>query len=108
MTEIFMDKAHNENWCVYVLKCRDNYLYIGITNNIERRLREHERGRGSKFVRSRMPFEPIKTIPCKNAAEARSLEHTLKRLKRSKKIEVLGLTIGPVTGLNGTYVRRRP
>lgn len=91
-----MDQSKHINWCVYVLKCRGNYLYIGLTNNIDKRLKEHERGTGSKFVRSRRPFELVKTIPCKNAKEARSLEANLKRLKRSKKIEVLGLVTGPI------------
>lgn len=83
-------------WYVYVLKCRNNFLYTGLTNNIEKRLKEHERGTGSKFVRSHKPFELIKTIPCENASEARSLEYKLKKLKRSAKIEFLGLKIGPV------------
>jgi putative endonuclease len=91
-----MDKSNNENWCVYVLRCRNNFLYIGLTNNIDRRLKEHNRGTGSKFVRSRRPFELVKTILCKNAEEARSLEYKLKRLKRCRKIEVLNLEIGPV------------
>lgn len=91
-----MDKSNNSNWCVYVLKCRNNYLYIGLTNNIERRLKEHERGTGSKFVRSQRPFELVKAIPCESAKQARSLEHNLKKLKRSKKIEFLNLGIGPV------------
>ena len=93
-----MATTEHDTWCVYVLNCRGNYLYIGLTNNIDRRLKDHERGRGSKFVRSKLPFELLKIIPCKNASEARSLESTLKRLNRSKKIELLDLTIGPVKG----------
>jgi len=84
-------KVHDESWCVYVLRCSNNYFYIGMTNDLERRLEEHERGRGSKFVRSWRPFELIKTIHCKNAGEARRLEYDLKGLTRRKKIEVLEL-----------------
>jgi predicted GIY-YIG superfamily endonuclease/ribonuclease HI len=97
-TDEFADAArdpaqmgHNESWCVYVLRCSNSYFYIGMTNNLERRLKEHEQGRGSKFVRSWRPFSLIKTIHCKNAGEARSLEYGLKKLTRSKKIEALGL-----------------
>jgi len=85
------EEAHKEIWCVYVLRCSNNYFYIGMTSNLERRLKEHEKGRGSKFVRSWRPFDLIKTIQCKNAGEARSLEYQLKRLTRKKKIETLGL-----------------
>ncbi len=89
-------KTGNGSWSVYVLKCRNNYLYIGLTNDINKRLKEHELGRGSKFVRSHRPFELVKIIRCKNAGDARSLEYDLKRLKRNRKIEVLNLEIGPV------------
>lgn len=88
-----MEKSNNDNWCVYVLRCRNNYLYIGITNNLERRLREHKKGTGSKFVRTRRPFELLKVILCKDGTEARILEYGLKRLKRDKKMEILGINI---------------
>ncbi|MGD1075477.1 MAG: GIY-YIG nuclease family protein [Thermodesulfovibrionales bacterium] len=88
-----VDNVLHENWCVYVLKCSNNAFYIGLTNNIERRLKEHELGRGSKFVRSWRPFELVKTVSCKNAGEARSLEYHLKKLTRNKKIEALDLGI---------------
>ncbi|MEN8264582.1 MAG: GIY-YIG nuclease family protein [Nitrospirota bacterium] len=91
-----VSETSNGSWSVYVLKCRNNCLYIGLTNDINKRLKEHELGRGSKFVWSRRPFELVKIIHCKNAGEARSLECNLKRLKRNRKIEVLNLEIGPV------------
>ncbi len=93
----YMNTLNWETWCVYILRCCNNYLYIGITNNLDKRLIEHERGTGSKFVRSRRPFELIKTIPCKTPREARRLEYSLKRLKRSKKIEALELDVGPIS-----------
>jgi putative endonuclease len=80
-------------WCVYVLRCRNNSLYIGITNNIENRMEKHRLGIGSKFVRSWRLFELLKTIPCKNTGEARRREYGLKRLTRRKKIEVLELQV---------------
>lgn len=91
-----MKSPKNKQWCVYVLKCRNNYLYVGITNNIDKRLNEHESGSGSKFVRSWRPFELVKTIFCENRSEALKLEYALKRLKRNKKIEMLDLDIGPI------------
>lgn len=81
----------NNNWCVYVLKCRNNSLYIGITNNLKRRLKKHEKGTGSKFVRAWRPFELLKVIYCKDGTEARKFEYRMKRLKRDKKVEILGL-----------------
>ena len=83
--------TNSKPWYVYVLRCRNNSFYIGITNNLEKRIEKHKLGIGSKFVRSWRPFELVKTIPCRNAGEARRLEYDLKRLTRKKKIEVLEL-----------------
>jgi ribonuclease HI len=83
------DKTEEKKWCVYVLKCRDGSLYTGITNDLEHRLKQHEAGKGSKYVRSRSPFELVRMIPCKDAGEARRLEYEMKRLTRKEKIAAL-------------------
>ena len=87
-----MEKSINQNrWCVYVLRCRNNYLYIGMTNNLQKRMKAHDKGSGSKFVKSHKPFELIKVIYCADSKEARKLEYTLKRLKRRDKFTALKL-----------------
>jgi hypothetical protein len=62
-----------------------------LLGEVRKRMEKHKLGIGSRFVRSWRPFELVKTIPCRNAGEARRLEYDLKRLTRKKKIEVLGL-----------------
>ncbi len=91
-----MGESNNDGWCLYALKCRNNYLYIGVTNNLERRVKEHADGKGSKFVRSWRPFELVKVISCESGKEARQLEYQIKKLKRDKKLAVLGIEIGEV------------
>ncbi|HUN56295.1 MAG TPA: GIY-YIG nuclease family protein [Smithella sp.] len=86
-----MKKSIKGQWFVYILKCRNNYLYTGITNNLEKRLQEHGSGRGSKFVRAWKPFEVVKTISCSDSREARQLEYKIKKMKRAKKLEFLGI-----------------
>jgi putative endonuclease len=87
-----MGKSKNQNlWCVYVLSCKNGYLYTGITNNLLRRLAAHDKGTGSKFVRSQRPFELLKAIYCKDENEARKLEYSLKKLRRRDKFAALGL-----------------
>ena len=83
-----MGESRNNGWCVYVLKCRKNYLYVGITNDFDARMKAHANGTGSKFVRAWRPFELVKVLSCKDGREAR-----LKRMKRDKKIEALGLKV---------------
>ena len=45
-----------ENYA-YLLRCRDGSFYAGWTNDLERRLRAHQAGKGGKYTRSRLPVE---------------------------------------------------
>ena len=83
-------------WCVYVLSCRNGHLYTGITNNLPKRLTAHEKGTGSKFVRSQRPFELLKAIYCKDESEARRFEYSFKQLKRRDKFKALGIEYSDV------------
>jgi putative endonuclease len=76
-----------------VLVCSNGSLYTGITNDLPQRLKQHESGKGSKYVRSWRPFELVRTISCKDAGEARRLEGNIKKLTRKEKIAVLDLGI---------------
>jgi len=46
---------------VYILKCSDDSLYTGITNNLDKRMQVHIAGQGSRYVRARLPFEIVYT-----------------------------------------------
>ena len=72
-------------WWVYVLLCADKSLYTGATNNLEKRLDTHKRGKGSKYVRSRLPFTLAATWPCKDRSAALKLEAKFKKLTRKQK-----------------------
>lgn len=78
---------------IYILLCSDNSLYTGYTNNIEKRLETHKGGKGSKYVRSRLPFKHIYTESFDSKQEAMSREYEIKKWNRQKKIKQLGLTV---------------
>lgn len=75
---------------VYILECADNTLYIGSTNNLEKRLREHNHAKnGAHYTKIRRPvflkyFEEVETF-----ALARAREGELKRLNRKEKLELI-------------------
>lgn len=73
-------------WVLYILSCRGNRLYTGISNDLEGRLRAHREGRGSKFVRAFKPFELVGTVACKNGTEARMLECRVKKMRKADKV----------------------
>ena len=78
---------------LYILKCSDNSLYTGITNNLKIRLSNHAKGAGSKYVRSRLPHKHIYTEIFNNKSAALKREYQIKSWSRDKKISILELNI---------------
>jgi len=76
---------------LYILKCSDNSLYTGITNNLELRFQNHINGTGSKYVRSKLPFKHIYTERFKDRSRAQKRELQIKGWSRDKKIKILRL-----------------
>jgi predicted GIY-YIG superfamily endonuclease len=76
-------------WLLYVLKCRDNTLYTGITIDVSRRVQQHNSGTASRYTRSRLPVMLIFSEPCRSRSQALKKEYAMKRLSRKKKEEYL-------------------
>ena len=72
-----------------MLECADGTLYTGITDDLERRLRAHNEGRGAKYTRGRGPLKLryLELVPDKSTALKR--EHALKQLRRSEKMAII-------------------
>ena len=68
---------------VYILKCSNGRFYTGSTDDVDRRIQEHQRGK-SKATRNLLPVELKAFIESKSLTEARSLEYQIKQ-KKSKK-----------------------
>ncbi len=73
-----------ENY-TYMLRCRDGSFYVGWTNDLKKRLRAHNSGKGARYTRSRTPVELVyyEVFPTKQ--EAMSREYHLKRLGHKEK-----------------------
>lgn len=77
-------------WCVYMLTCADETLYIGSTNDIERRVRQHNEAKtGAKYTKARRPVVLAYMEPAASMSEARKREAELKRLTRPQKLALL-------------------
>jgi len=79
----------NKAWVVYILRCRNDTLYTGITNNIEKRLIAHNRGMAAKYTRSRRPVVLSAVSNSMSKTEALRLEMKIKKLAKGKKISTL-------------------
>lgn len=73
-------------WTCYLLRCADDSLYCGITNDLERRLAAHNAGSGAKYTRSRTPVTLMyrEGLPDKSAALRREAE--IKNMPRARKL----------------------
>ena len=78
-----------KNWVVYLVRCSDNSLYCGISNDVRRRLNQHNSGQGAKYTRSRRPVELIASSLEMPKPEALKLEYRIKRMPADRKISEL-------------------
>ena len=76
----------NKQWIVYLIRCSDESLYCGITNNLKNRLAAHNLGRGAKYTRSRGPVELVGASSEMTKNDALKLEYRVKQVPASKKI----------------------
>ncbi len=72
---------------VYILKCSDNLLYVGITNNLERRIEEHQNGLNKDcFTFKRRPIKLIFSQSFNDVNQAISFEKKIKKWSSKKKM----------------------
>lgn len=69
----------------YILRCGDGTYYTGWTNDLEKRVRTHNQGRGGKYTRARTPVELAYYETFETKEEAMSREAAIKRLPRKEK-----------------------
>jgi putative endonuclease len=72
-----------------MLRCRDGTLYTGATNDLERRLATHGRGKGAAYTRARLPVTLVWSEPAEDRSAALRREAALKRLPRGEKLRLI-------------------
>src|SRR5574340_1090187 len=76
-------------WFCYMLRCRDGLFYVGITNDLEDRVREHNRGKDSDFTARRRPVQLVWTEQQLSRQAARKREVEIKGWGRRKKFKLV-------------------
>lgn len=75
---------------VYILKCADDTLYVGSTNDLKRRLYQHNNLKsGAHYTKIRRPVVLLYSENFKTLGKARHREHELKKLRREEKIALV-------------------
>ena len=73
------------SWVCYIIRCADDTLYCGITNDLEQRLAAHNAGEGAKYTRGRGPVRLVHVEQCADKSAALKREMQIKQMTRIEK-----------------------
>lgn len=76
-------------WVVYILECADGTLYTGITNNLSKRISTHNKGKGAKYTRTRLPVSLKASCEFPDRSSASKEEYRVKKLTRKQKLALI-------------------
>ncbi|PTK29549.1 hypothetical protein BUZ46_06475 [Staphylococcus hominis] len=77
------------NHFVYIVRCSDNSLYTGYTNNIEVRINKHNTGKGAKYTKIRRPVVLVYQEMYDTKSEALRREYEIKTFTRQRKLKLI-------------------
>lgn len=77
--------------CCYIVRCKDNTLYCGYTNNITNRINNHNSGRGAKYTKTRLPVVLLYVEYFDTKSEAMKREYQIKKMSRGEKLKLIDL-----------------
>jgi putative endonuclease len=75
----------------YILRCADDTLYTGFTNDLEKRIKTHNAGKWAKYTRGRFPVVLVYSENFTTESEARKREYAIKQMKRAEKLRIIQL-----------------
>ena len=76
----------------YILCCGDGTLYSGWTNDLKKRLKAHNEGKGGRYTRSRMPVKLVYSEELSSREGAMRRECAIKRLTRCEKLKLIAVS----------------
>ena len=74
---------------IYIVKCADGTYYTGYTNDLERRIKQHNEGEGAKYTKGRRPVKLVHSEQFETKSKAMKREYEIKQFKQERKIEII-------------------
>jgi len=81
--------SSKEPWFLYIVRCRDDSLYVGVSNDVEERVKRHNNGTGARFTAGRRPVKLVYIEEHPNQRLAMSREAKIKKWRREKKKQLI-------------------
>lgn len=82
-----------ETWFVYMIRCTDDSLYTGCTNNVIRRWHQHRAGTGARYLRAHPPESLVYTEELPHRSAACKREYEIKQFSKQKKEALLQVPV---------------
>ena len=74
---------------VYILRCADDSLYTGYTNDLDKRVDVHNKGKGANYTRGRRPVRLVFFEEVSSMSEGLRLERAIKKFSKKKKEDLV-------------------
>ncbi|MEK7615958.1 MAG: GIY-YIG nuclease family protein [Patescibacteria group bacterium] len=78
-------------YTLYLMLCRDDSIYTGITTDMERRFKEHQNGEGSRYTRAKKAVKILYTEKFKTRSKASKREYEIKSWSRQRKLAMISI-----------------
>ena len=88
-TEKNNNKGRKQLNYTYILECKDGTYYTGWTNNLEKRIKDHNEGKGAKYTKARLPVSLIYHEEFQTKEEAMRREYAIKHMTRTEKTKLI-------------------
>lgn len=74
---------------IYIVRCKDETLYTGYTNNVQARIEKHNAGKGAKYTKTRRPVVLVYQEGYETKSEAMKREYEIKTFTRTQKLQLI-------------------
>lgn len=90
----------NTIWYLYMIRCKGNLLYTGITTDVQQRFATHQAGKGAKFLRGKAPLELVYQSKIGSHSQALKMELYIKKCSKDVKEHIIQLGFIPCKASN--------
>lgn len=86
-----------EEWFVYLVLCKDDTLYCGVTKDIRQRVKKHNSGKGAKYINAgRRPVSLVYSEGPMEKSDAFRREFEIKKMPKKKKKDLISSFENPI------------
>ncbi len=79
----------DQKWFLYIIECHTSELYVGIAQDVNKRVEEHNKGHACRYTKYRKPVQLLHSEFCGDYTTARRREREVKKFSKAKKLALI-------------------